>query len=153
MDEIFLPPLLGGDIGTTIMHVHTEPLLLKALLESKVALQEYHRLKDLRKGPISSIGLRKMIMKFEETGDLGVLPGRRRKPVETETIKEIATSVGEKASSFICSSGSGQSVSPPDHRPPRLSCEPRVVGPYSATVLVALSSAPDHQPPRLESAR
>ncbi|GFU89368.1 hypothetical protein TNCV_1783501 [Trichonephila clavipes] len=28
-----------------------------------------------------------------------------------------------------------------------------LVGPYSATVLVTLSSAPDHRPPRLESAR
>ncbi|GFU57916.1 hypothetical protein TNCV_3145021 [Trichonephila clavipes] len=28
-----------------------------------------------------------------------------------------------------------------------------LVGPYSATVLVALSSAPDHRPPCLESAR
>ncbi|GFW91415.1 uncharacterized protein TNCV_3375811 [Trichonephila clavipes] len=38
------------------------------------ALLEYRRLKDLRKGPISKIGLRKMTMKFEETGNLGVLP-------------------------------------------------------------------------------
>ncbi|GFX70453.1 hypothetical protein TNCV_4473871 [Trichonephila clavipes] len=28
-----------------------------------------------------------------------------------------------------------------------------LVGPYSATVFVTLSSAPDHRPPRLESAR
>ncbi|GFX12657.1 hypothetical protein TNCV_3157781 [Trichonephila clavipes] len=28
-----------------------------------------------------------------------------------------------------------------------------LVGPYSATVLVTLSSTPDHRPPRLESAR
>ncbi|GFV07141.1 hypothetical protein TNCV_3601611 [Trichonephila clavipes] len=28
-----------------------------------------------------------------------------------------------------------------------------LMGPYSATVLVPLSSAPDHRPPRLESAR
>ncbi|GFX30775.1 hypothetical protein TNCV_1181531 [Trichonephila clavipes] len=28
-----------------------------------------------------------------------------------------------------------------------------LVGPYSATVVVALSTAPDHRPPRLESAR
>ncbi|GFX17906.1 hypothetical protein TNCV_2293541 [Trichonephila clavipes] len=28
-----------------------------------------------------------------------------------------------------------------------------LVGPYSATVLVTLSSAPDHRPPRLASAR
>ncbi|GFT35979.1 uncharacterized protein TNCV_4342891 [Trichonephila clavipes] len=42
-------------------------------------LREYRRLKDLRKGPISRIDLRKMIMKFEEAGNLGVLPGRGQK--------------------------------------------------------------------------
>ncbi|GFW31854.1 hypothetical protein TNCV_5040241 [Trichonephila clavipes] len=35
----------------------------------------------------------------------------------------------------------------------RLSCEQRVVGPYSVTVLVAVSSAPDHRPPRLDQPR
>ncbi|GFV93907.1 hypothetical protein TNCV_1811621 [Trichonephila clavipes] len=46
----------------------------------KAALRKYRRLKNLQKGPISRIGLRKMVMKFEETGDMGVLPGRARKP-------------------------------------------------------------------------
>ncbi|GFW84394.1 hypothetical protein TNCV_1132621 [Trichonephila clavipes] len=32
------------------------------------ALREYRRLKDLRKGAISRIGLRKMIMQFERLG-------------------------------------------------------------------------------------
>ncbi|GFV83781.1 hypothetical protein TNCV_2555671 [Trichonephila clavipes] len=48
-------------------------------------------LKDLRKGPISKIDLRKMVMKFEDSGDLGVLPGRGRRPVGTETIEEVAS--------------------------------------------------------------
>ncbi|GFW88899.1 uncharacterized protein TNCV_2683331 [Trichonephila clavipes] len=57
------------------------------------ALREYRRLKDLQKGALSRIDLRKMIMKFEETGDLGVLPGRERKPVGVETVEEIAIAV------------------------------------------------------------
>ncbi|GFX05479.1 hypothetical protein TNCV_1008011 [Trichonephila clavipes] len=42
-----------------------------------------------------------MIMKFEETGDLGVLPGRGRKPVENETVEEVGTAVIERASCSI----------------------------------------------------
>ncbi|GFS62198.1 hypothetical protein TNCV_477241 [Trichonephila clavipes] len=71
------------------------------------ALREYRHLKDLRKGPVSRIGLRTMIMKFEETRDLGVLPGRGWKPVGTESIEEVATTVIERACSFIYSSASG----------------------------------------------
>ncbi|GFX60800.1 hypothetical protein TNCV_4977761 [Trichonephila clavipes] len=57
------------------------------------------------------IGLKKTIMKFEETGDLGVLPGREGKLVGTETIKEVATAVVERTSSSIYSSASGRSES------------------------------------------
>ncbi|GFU71699.1 hypothetical protein TNCV_3036391 [Trichonephila clavipes] len=52
-----------------------------------------------------------MIMKFDEIGDLGVLPGRGRKPVGTETVEEVAIAAVESASSSIYSSASGQSVS------------------------------------------
>ncbi|GFU19368.1 hypothetical protein TNCV_3032821 [Trichonephila clavipes] len=60
------------------------------------------KIKDVRRGPISRIGL-KMIMKCEDTSDLGVLPGRRRKPVGTETFDEVAAAVVERAS---CGRGS-----------------------------------------------
>ncbi|GFX34871.1 hypothetical protein TNCV_2328111 [Trichonephila clavipes] len=53
----------------------------------------------------------KTIMNFEETGDLGVLPGRGRKPVETESVEEVATTVVERASSSIPPSASGRSAS------------------------------------------
>lgn len=42
------------------------------------ALREYRRLKCLRKGPMSRQALKKMIQKFEETGDLGVMRRRGR---------------------------------------------------------------------------
>ncbi|GFX14932.1 hypothetical protein TNCV_1486731 [Trichonephila clavipes] len=64
-----------------------------------------------KKAPYIRIYLRKMIMKFEETGDLGVLPGRRRKLVGTESVEEVTTAVVERASSSLCSSASGRSVS------------------------------------------
>ncbi|GFT09979.1 uncharacterized protein TNCV_1114401 [Trichonephila clavipes] len=51
------------------------------------ALREYHHLKDLRKDLIPRTGLREMIMKFEETGGLGMLPGRGWKPLGIETTR------------------------------------------------------------------
>ncbi|GFY33988.1 uncharacterized protein TNCV_4596961 [Trichonephila clavipes] len=57
--------------------------------------------------PISRIGLRKMIMKFEETGNLGVLPGKGRKLFGTETVEEVAAAVVERASSSIYFLASG----------------------------------------------
>ncbi|GFV43933.1 hypothetical protein TNCV_492591 [Trichonephila clavipes] len=69
------------------------------------ALREYRRLKHVRKGPISKIGL-KMIMKFEDNGNLGVLRGKGRKPIGTETVEEVATAVVERAFSSIYSSAS-----------------------------------------------
>ncbi|GFY21952.1 hypothetical protein TNCV_3295961 [Trichonephila clavipes] len=50
-----------------------------------------------------------MIMKFEETGDLCVLPGRGWKPDGTEIVKVVAIAVVERASSSISSSASGRS--------------------------------------------
>ncbi|GFX17300.1 hypothetical protein TNCV_3553071 [Trichonephila clavipes] len=40
-------------------------------------------------------------MKFEETGNLGVLPGRGRKLVGTETVEEVTTAMVEKAYLFF----------------------------------------------------
>ncbi|GFU47307.1 hypothetical protein TNCV_3822941 [Trichonephila clavipes] len=51
-----------------------------------------------------------MIMEFEETGNLGVLPGRGRKQVGTETVEVVTTDTDEIVSSSIFSSGSGRSV-------------------------------------------
>ncbi|GFT62997.1 uncharacterized protein TNCV_1607671 [Trichonephila clavipes] len=71
------------------------------------ALREYRLLKELRKGPISKIGLRKMIMKFVGTRGLGVLPGRERKLIGTG---DVAIAVVERASSSIYSSTRDRSV-------------------------------------------
>ncbi|GFX96588.1 uncharacterized protein TNCV_1442621 [Trichonephila clavipes] len=50
-----------------------------------------------------------MIMKFEETIDLGMLLGRGRKLDGTEIVEEITTAVAERASSSIYTSASGRS--------------------------------------------
>ncbi|GFW33886.1 hypothetical protein TNCV_3589711 [Trichonephila clavipes] len=47
-------------------------------------------MKLLRRGPMSVNGLKNMIHKFEETGELGVIPGKRgRHPVNLERVQEI----------------------------------------------------------------
>ena len=46
--------------------------------KSSAALREYRCMKGLRRGPMSTNGLKKMMIKFENTGDLGVAPGRGR---------------------------------------------------------------------------
>lgn len=53
-------------------------------------MRAYRRLKELRKGPMSKNGLKKIIRKFEKPGDLDVLAGSGRKPVANETVEEIA---------------------------------------------------------------
>ncbi|GFW38146.1 hypothetical protein TNCV_602221 [Trichonephila clavipes] len=68
------------------------------------------RLKDLRKGPISRIGLRKLIKKSEEIGDLRVLPERGHKPIGRETVEEVAADAVKRAFSSFYSSASGPSV-------------------------------------------
>ena len=70
---------------------------------SLAALLEFQHFKGIVKKAHIEIGLKKMIMKFEKTGDLGVLPGRRQKLFVDETV--------EKASSSNCSSASAQLVS------------------------------------------
>ncbi|GFX75945.1 long-chain-fatty-acid--CoA ligase 5 [Trichonephila clavipes] len=60
-----------------------------------IVLQDYRRLKNQRKDLRLNNGLRKMILKFEEIGDLGVLFGRGQKPVETETVEEVSIAVVE----------------------------------------------------------
>ncbi|GFV19737.1 uncharacterized protein TNCV_479631 [Trichonephila clavipes] len=109
-------------------------------------------MKNLRKGLISKIGLRKMIMKFEETGNLGVLPRRGRKPVGTETVEEVATAIVERTSSSIYSSTNGRSVS----RELEIPCSTirKILGcilkayPYNIRLMQKLK--PDDQETRLE---
>lgn len=65
----------------------------------------------LGKWCMSKNGLKKVIIKFEETGELSVLPERGRKPVANEIIEEVTTAKVEKTSSSSYSSASVQSVS------------------------------------------
>ncbi|GFX20009.1 agmatinase, mitochondrial [Trichonephila clavipes] len=55
------------------------------------ALRKFRSLKRLRKGPLSSQGLTKMIRKFEATGTLGIQSGRKRKCVAAHVVNDVVT--------------------------------------------------------------
>ena len=61
-------------------------------------VREFRGLKKQRRGPMSEQALRDMMAKFERTGQLGVLPGRRKKRFRTTIVKDVATSVVEVSS-------------------------------------------------------
>ena len=51
-------------------------------------LREFRRIKRLRRGPISINELKNMIPKFEETGELSIIPGTRvQRPVNPERVQ------------------------------------------------------------------
>ena len=58
--------------------------------KSSAALREYCCMKGLRRGPMSTNGLKKMIMKFENTGDFSVAPGKGRQLIPLEVVDEVA---------------------------------------------------------------
>ena len=88
--------------------------LLVTLFYFKVtsaALREYRRMKGLRRGPMSTNGLKKKIMKFENTGDFGVAPGKYRRPIPMDVGDEVSVAVADRAERAPNSSTSAQAVS------------------------------------------
>ncbi|GFX13328.1 uncharacterized protein TNCV_2907511 [Trichonephila clavipes] len=66
------------------------------------AVREFFRsLRKRRRGPMSERALKDMMVKFEKTGQLGVLPGRGRKRINTYVIEDIATTVVEASSESL----------------------------------------------------
>ena len=68
-------------------------------------------MKILRRGPMSTNRLKKMMMKFENIGDFGVAPGRRRQPIPTEVVDEVAVAVAGRKECAPNSATSARAVS------------------------------------------
>ena len=62
--------------------------------KSSAVLREYRRMKGLRRGPMSTNEVKKM-MKFENTGHFGVAPGRGRRPIPMDV--DVAVAVADRA--------------------------------------------------------
>ena len=55
---------------------------------SAAVLREYRRIKEYgRRGALFVPGLKNMIRGFELTGDLGIAPGRGRRPIASEIVE------------------------------------------------------------------
>lgn len=78
---------------------------------SAAALREYRRIKGIRRGPLSAVALKNMIRKFELTGDLGIAPGRGRRPVTPQIVEEVTVAMAENAGRNLRSSSSARAVS------------------------------------------
>ncbi|GFX50178.1 DUF4817 domain-containing protein [Trichonephila clavipes] len=64
-------------------------------------LSESTGLKKQRHGLMSECALKDMMVKFEKTGQLGVIPGGGRKRVNTTVVENIATAVMEASSESL----------------------------------------------------
>lgn len=90
-------------------------LLVKLFYENKgnsaAAVREFRRIKNLRRGPMSTKGIRAMIKRFEETGKLGVRPGRGRKPVTPVLVDAVKTAVAAQSQISEFGGSSARAVS------------------------------------------
>ncbi|GFR24640.1 hypothetical protein TNCT_402021 [Trichonephila clavata] len=71
--------------------------MVKLFYENKgnvsAAVREIRRRKNQLRGPMPTKGIRTMIKRFEETGKLGVQPGKRRKRVTQVLVDGVKTAV------------------------------------------------------------
>ena len=71
------------------------------------ALTEYRHIR----GPMSTNGLKNKMMKFENTGDFCVAPGRGRRSMPMEVVDEVAVAVVECAERAPNSATSARALS------------------------------------------
>ena len=67
-------------------------------------------MKGLRRGAMSTNGLKKM-MKFENTGNFGMAPGRGRRPIPMDVVDEVSVAVADRAEHAPNSATSARAVS------------------------------------------
>ncbi|GFU72041.1 hypothetical protein TNCV_1459351 [Trichonephila clavipes] len=61
------------------------------------AVRKFRRHKKQRRGPISDGALEDMMVKFEKTGQQGVLPGRGQKRVNIAVVKNIVVETSSES--------------------------------------------------------
>ncbi|GBM96285.1 hypothetical protein AVEN_142047-1 [Araneus ventricosus] len=67
------------------------------------ALKKFRTLNGSRSvsSPMTALGLKKMIDKFEESGSFGVKCGRRRKAIGSTSVEDVATALQEESSGAL----------------------------------------------------
>ncbi|GFQ99970.1 DUF4817 domain-containing protein [Trichonephila clavata] len=90
-------------------------LLLMQFYENKgnvsTAVPEFRHRKNLHCRPMSTKGIRAMIKRFEETGKLGVQPGRDRKRITPVLVDAVKTAVDVQSQTSEFGSSSAHAVS------------------------------------------
>ena len=86
-------------LSTVAVTLPERVLLVKLFHENKrnaaAALRKFSLIKNLRKGPLLARALKRMIARFEITGDLRVQPDRGRKPTRSDIV-EVSTAIIEQ---------------------------------------------------------
>ena len=67
------------------------------------APRKFRLIKNIRKGPLHPEALKRMIARFEKTGDLRVQPGRGRKPTRSDIVEDVATATVEQSMDNVAS--------------------------------------------------
>ncbi|GFX89142.1 DUF4817 domain-containing protein [Trichonephila clavipes] len=76
-----------------------------------VAVRKFHRLKKQRRGPMPERAFKVTLVKFEKTGQLGILPGRGRKRINTAVVEDITTAIVEEGNESLHGTVSGPTIS------------------------------------------
>ena len=79
--------------------------------KSRSASREFRQMKGLRRGPMSTNGLKKKMVKFENTGDFSVAPGIGRWSIPMEVVDKVAVAVADRVECTPNSASSAQVVS------------------------------------------
>ena len=89
-------------------------LLVKLFYENKgnaaAALRKFHLIKNLRKGSLLPQALKRIITRFEITGDLRVQPSRGRKPTRSDIVEDGATAIVEQSMDNVAGCSSERAV-------------------------------------------
>ena len=65
-------------------------------VNAAAALRKFRLIKNIRKGSLLLPALKRMIARFEKTGDLRVQLGRGRKPIRPDIVEDVATAIVEQ---------------------------------------------------------
>ena len=74
-------------------------------------LREFRLIKNLRKRPLLPQVLKRMIDRFEKTGDLRVQPGQGRKTARSDIVEDTATANVEQSKDNVAGCSSARAAS------------------------------------------
>ena len=89
-------------------------LLVKLFYENgnaATAFRKLRQIKNLCKGPLLPQTLKRIIARFQITGDLRVQSGQGRKPTRSDIVEDVATAIVEESMDNVAGCTSARPVS------------------------------------------